>query len=142
MSTRKYYNTILIAVLVLPLCGCHSAGGWNKMAFAHRRAFFQPPKGIYTDFVRRTGQERFADAMARMAHRPHHFYAIGWFGNLWHLDVVARHLDAKDEATRRMALGAFNRLANEDFASGRDAIGWWSSHSKDFPRWKRGKKAK
>ena len=112
------------------------------MAFAHYDADFSPPRKIYSDFVRRTGQERFADAMARMAHRPHHLYAIGWFGNLWHLDVVVEYLDAEDEDIRKTAIASFNRLTNEDFASSRDALKWWASHKKDFPRWNRGKKTK
>ena len=80
--------------------------------------------------------------MAKRASAPWHLYAIGWFGSLWHLDVVAEHLGAEDEQVRQMALAAFERLTNEDFASSTAALKWWSSHKQDFPRWKDGMKAK
>ncbi len=146
MVAHKQCQIIMLSILAGPLCGCYSylaaqsPGGWNKMAFAHYEEDFTPPRKVYSVFVRRIGRDRFVEAMAERARQPHHLYAIGWFGDLWHLDVIATYLDADDMQMQQTALAAFGRLTNQDFTSSADALEWWSNHKERFPQWQQRKK--
>lgn len=138
---RQPVAAAVLAMSLVPLAGCYgqllagSPGGWDKMAYAHAEPNFRPPKPIYTNFVRRLGSEKFTNAMAARCRLPHHLYAIGWFGSLWHVDVVAAHLDATDAEMRETALAAFNRLTNRRFKTGDEALDWWTTHRNEFLRW-------
>ncbi len=148
MPGRRLGSFFALLTLITPICGCYgylaarTPGGWNKMAIAKAEPDFTPPSNNYSDFVRWVGQEKFVDEMARRCSDTHHLYALGWYGAIWHLDVVADHLDSDDERTSRMALAAFKRLTNEHFESNAAALRWWSEHKHEFPRWAGGKKDK
>ena len=100
-----------------------------------------PPLPIHANEVRRLGSGKFAGWLAQPLISHWHcqslckyVYAIGWFGDIWHLDLIAKWLEHEDPEVRRSALAAFSRLTAQRFDSPEDALAWWGQHSSDFPR--------
>jgi len=106
-----------------------------------RQTDLGPPLPYHADQVRQIGADKFVGWLTvsrisfwqcRNLHK--HIYAIGWFGDVWHLDLIAKWLDHENPEVRRCALAAFSRLTNQKFESEAAASSWWSEHNSDFPR--------
>ena len=100
-----------------------------------------PPLPEQANRVRRFGRDRFVGWLVepKISHRGcrdlHKFvYAIGWFGDIWHLDLIVEWLQHEQPEVRRNALAAFCHLTGQRFDNEHDALLWWSEHRSDFPR--------
>lgn len=156
MRFQRYVLSLLLLPSVLFLNGCYPLAAAKvelrisavqEMACAmydEREQDLGPPSARRAEEVRDFGRSSFVGFLAAPKISHHHcrdlhkyVYALGWFGDLWHVDLIAGWLGHDNPKVKRSALAAFSRLTAQRFDNAEGALAWWSQHQNDFPRFKR-----
>lgn len=125
------------------LAGCGSAldpGVWHmKQAAPYKVAsMWKPttsrPSREAIENAQSYDHERFVRQMRTLLPYPMAIHAIGWFGDVWDLHLIAPHLSSPDRDTRMVALAAFSRLSGEQFTDTSAAINWWGQNRETIPQ--------